>query len=266
MDPGHDLDDPHVFPAVQEYLAAPWRPAASPDRDAFVARFPGRRPALAECLGRPRPGPRRRPEAPRRCPPADRRRAADGVGHFQHRPRAGPRWDGHHLRRRVQLCSAPGGALKVLPLRGGPGRSAAPAVQERGPGGRPPAPPEHRPGVRRGRRAEHGVHFYAMQLIKDRARTWRRGGDLHARGPPISRTQRDADSAPTGDLRPGPGNSGPRSGRSLSTLGPSGRRVLQDRGPPRRQAAEAWNAPSQNGIVRRDIDRRSDRRRPRQPL
>ena len=54
-------------------------------------------------------------------------------------------------------------ALKVLPFAAAARRQAAPALQERGPGGRPPAPPQHRAGLRRRLRARrpllrHAVH------------------------------------------------------------------------------------------------------------
>jgi serine/threonine protein kinase len=250
VDPADDLDDPRVFQAVQEYLAA-LEAGRKPDRDAFVARFPDIAPALNQCLAGldlvHTAGPRLRDPAPQ--PTAAEPPTA--LGDFRIVRELGRGGMGV-VYEAVQLSLGRRVALKVLPFAAA---LDARQLQRFKNEAQAAAHLHHQnivPVYAVG--AERGVHFYAMQLI-DGQNLAAVVDDLRRQGPaPISRTRHDPDSAPTGDLPPQAPETRADLGASLSTLRterPSGffRTVARLAA----QAAEALEYAHQNGIVHRDI-------------
>ena len=80
--------------------------------------------------------------------PAEPHCAHGPARRLPHPPRGRAGGHGRGLRGRAGLARAPG-RLEGPPVRGGDRPQAAPAVPDRGPGGRPTAPPSHRADLRR---------------------------------------------------------------------------------------------------------------------
>ena len=250
MDPADDLDDPRVFQAVQEYLAA-LEAGRKPDRDAFVARHPDIAPALAQCLAGldlvHTAGPRLRDPAP---PPAAAEPPA-ALGDFRIVRELGRGGMGV-VYEAVQLSLGRRVALKVLPFAAG---LDARQLQRFKNEAQAAAHLHHQnivPVYAVGE--DRGVHFYAMQLI---------GGqnlaavveDLRRREPGgAGRPAHQPNSAPTGDFPTPLPETRADLGESLSTL-----RTVRPSGFYRTvarlvaQAAEALEYAHQNGVVHRDI-------------
>jgi len=251
VDPADDLDDPRVFQAVQEYLAA-LEAGRKPDRDAFVARFPEIAPTLTECLAGldlvHTAGPKLRDPAPLPAtaePPT-------ALGDFRIVRELGRGGMGV-VYEAVQLSLGRRVALKVLPFAAALDSRQLQRFKNEA---QAAAHLHHQnivPVYAVG--AERGVHFYAMQLI-DGQNLAAVVDDLRRRGPADpSRTRHEPDSAPTGDFPvPAPGETRADLAAEFSTL-----RTKRPDGFFRTiaglvaQAAEAIEYAHQNGIVHRDI-------------
>ena len=260
--------------AVEEYPAA-LQAGQRPDRHEFLARYPEIAAALADCLDglefvqaaapfctSPCRDPRRQ---------VSRRESSAGgaAGRLPHRPRDRPGRHGRRLRGGADLAG-PAGGPQGAAVRRDAGRQAAAALQERGAGGRPPAPPEHRAGLRRRLRARrpllrHAVHRRAdpgrprstelrrAEPAADRATAGRRlatgRGDLAAVAATATRALRRQRAAAAGRrpvtrgrrvaLRPSIPRATPAFFRTVAQLGV--------------QAAEALEHAHQLGVVHRDI-------------
>jgi hypothetical protein len=250
MEPAEaDLDDPRVFQAVQEYMAA-LESGRRPDRDEFLARHADFAPALAECLAGLElvhtAGSRLREPAPA---PAISTETPVALGDFRIVREIGRGGMGV-VYEAIQLSLGRRVALKVLPFAAAldsrqlqrfknEAQAAAHLHHQH-------IVPVHAVGC------ERGMHFYAMQMIE--------GRNLAAvveelrRAPDQSATLHSPASAPTGDLPPAAAETRPDLGARFSTLR-TNRAVDFYRTIARlaAQAADALEYAHQNGIIHRDI-------------
>jgi serine/threonine protein kinase len=252
MDPADDLDDPRVFQAVQEYLAA-LEAGRKPDRDAFVARHADIAPSLAQCLAGldlvHTAGSKLRDTAPLATTAVE---PPTALGDFRIVRELGRGGMGT-VYEAVQLSLGRRVALKVLPFAAALDSRQLQRFKNEA---QAAAHLHHQnivPVYAVGE--ERGVHFYAMQLI-DGQNLAAVVDDLRRQTPGnVSRTQHDPDSAPTGNLPiTAPEETRADLGNAFSTLRterPDGffRTVARLVA----QAAEALEYAHQNGIVHRDI-------------
>jgi hypothetical protein len=251
VDPADDLDDPRVFQAVQEYLAA-LESGRKPDRDAFLANHPDIAPALAQCLAGLDLVHTAGPKLKDSVPLSAAVEAPTALGDFRIVRELGRGGMGV-VYEAVQLSLGRRVALKVLPFAAA---LDARQLQRFKNEAQAAAHLHHQnivPVYAVG--AERGLHFYAMQLIDgqnlaavvDDLRRQAAGG--------VSRTHHDPGSAPTGQLpTAAPDETWAELGNAFSTLRtqkPDGffRTVARLVA----QAAEALEFAHQNGIVHRDI-------------
>ncbi|HKB02099.1 MAG TPA: serine/threonine-protein kinase [Gemmataceae bacterium] len=246
MDAGEpDLDDPRVFQAVQEYLAA-LEAGKRPDRSAFLARHAEIAPALSECLASLElihtAGPKLRDPAPGATvdPPT-------ALGDFRIVREIGRGGMGT-VYEAVQLSLGRRVALKVLPFAAALDARQLRRFQNEAQAAAHLHHPHIVPVYFVG--AERGVHFYAMQLIE--------GQNLAALVEELRRessgTVHDPASAPTADVPRPSAETRPAIGAQFSTLR-TDRAADFYRTVARlaAQAAEALEFAHQNGIVHRDI-------------
>jgi serine/threonine protein kinase len=249
-----DLDDPRLFQAVQEYMAA-LESGRKPDRDEFIARHADIAPALSECLAGLElvhtAGPKLREP-----PPALGGETPTALGDFRIVREIGRGGMGV-VYEAIQLSLGRRVALKVLPFAAAldsrqlqrfknEAQAAAHLHHQH-------IVPVYAVGV------ERGMHFYAMQMIE--------GRNLAAvveelrRVPSQSGTIHKPSSAPTADLprresesRGPAAETRPELGAQFSTMrtqraGDFYRTIARLVA----QAADALDYAHQNGIVHRDI-------------
>ena len=249
MDNGEDdLDDPRVFAAVQEYMAA-LESGARPDRDTFIAKHKEIAPALLDCLQGLEllhsAGPKLRD--PVTQPETIETPAA--LGDFRIVREIGRGGMGV-VYEAVQLSLGRRVALKVLPFAAAldsrqlqrfknEAQAAAQLHHQH-------IVPVYAVGC------ERGVHFYAMQMIE--GRNLAALVDELRRAPAHSGTVHDPKSAPTGDMPSQPRAPTTEFGARFSTLrtnriGDFYRTVARLVA----QAADALDYAHQNGVVHRDI-------------
>jgi serine/threonine protein kinase len=252
VDPADDLDDPRVFQAVQEYLAA-LEAGRKPDRDAFVARHADIAPALAQCLaGLDLVHTAGSKLKETQAPTAAAVEPPTALGDFRIVRELGRGGMGT-VYEAVQLSLGRRVALKVLPFAAALDSRQLQRFKNEA---QAAAHLHHQnivPVYAVGE--ERGVHFYAMQLI-DGQNLAAVVDDLRRQTPGnISRTRHDPDSAPTADLPiTAPEETRADLANTYSTLRterPDGffRTVARLVA----QAAEALEYAHQNGIVHRDI-------------
>ena len=248
MTPEPDLDDPRVFQAVQEYLAA-LETGRKPDRAAFLARHPDIAPALAECLAGldlvHTAGPKLREPAPAPTPAAEPPAALGDYRIVRELGRGGM----GVVYEAVQLSLGRRVALKVLPFAAALDTRQLQRFQNEA---RAAAHLHHANIVPvHGVGCERGVHFYAMQLIEGQNLA-AVVEDLRRQAPGSDRHQ--PPSAPTGNFPARTPDTRADLGPELTTLRterPGGfyRTVARLAA----QAAEALEYAHDNGIVHRDI-------------
>lgn len=244
----HDLDDPRVFKAVQEYMGA-LESGRKPDRETFLARHAEIAPTLAECLiGLDllhTAGPRLRE-------PSSQAQTVEmpvALGDFRIVREIGRGGMGI-VYEAVQLSLGRRVALKVLPFAAALDSRQLQRFKNEAQAAAHLHHPHIVPVYAVG--AERGMHFYAMQMIE--GRNLAAVVDEIRNASRADRTLHDPHSAPTGDLlspaaetrrEPVDQYSTLRSNRSGDFHRTIARLVSQ--------AAEALDYAHQNGVVHRDI-------------